>query len=57
MQSRVVIVGLVLLPIAGLPWCAGVAPGSDASNPTPAALTPPVAEARPYTVVSPNGAR
>jgi oligopeptidase B len=58
MHSRAVFAGLVILPMTGPLGCAGVAPqATEASNPSPAAPTPPVAEARPFTVLSPNGNR
>ncbi len=58
MNSRAVFVGLVILPMTWLLGCAGVTPqASDAPGQTPAAPTPPVAETRPFSVLSPNGAR
>ena len=58
MHSRAVCAGFVILLLSVLLGCADVAPqATEASVPTPAAQAPPVAEARPFTVLSPNGNR
>src|SRR4026209_1066652 len=73
MHSRAVCVGFVILPLSVLLGCAGVAPhtpDTPVSAPVapasatagtarapPAVPAPPVAEPRPFSVLSPNGTR
>ena len=58
MHSRAMCVGFLILPMTVLMGCVAGAPQpTDARDPTPTTPSPPVAEARPFTVLSPNGNR